>query len=266
MNINLRVRIEIFAIGNELCYGRVYDTNSFWIADQVTKLGAIVQRITCVPDIIEEILMAMNDALNRKPHYIILTGGLGPTPDDLTIPSLSRLIGAEIAIRKDILQDIAERKGVLVNELTPNLVRMALSLKGCECFPNPVGLAPVTIIKKGETTIAALPGPPSEMRACFLKHISKRMLEKTQNRSIARRVFIKMGESQISPITDEIMKTVHGAYLKPLVGNYRRERGLPVDIITFAKDEKECRERMKKTIKKLKELVIQKGGNLEPKG
>ena len=81
----MRVRVEIYAIGNELCYGRVYDTNSFWIADRVTQLGAIVKRITVIPDDIERICGALRDALNRRPHFIVLTGGLGPTADDLTI-------------------------------------------------------------------------------------------------------------------------------------------------------------------------------------
>jgi len=259
----LEVRVEIFAIGNELCYGRIYDTNSFWIADQLTQLGARVQRITCIPDGVEEICAALKDALNRNPHFIILTGGLGPTSDDLTIDSLSRLFGVEIVTCRKILQEMAERRNIPVDELPPNLVRMARSLKGATCFPNPVGWAPVTLIENGETTVVALPGPPREMRACFMRYLWKRIGEKTNHRSVAERIVVTMHESKVSSITDEIMKSMPAVYLKPLVGEYQREKGLPVDIVAFAPDEETCKKRIRKVVDKLRKLVAQKGGSLE---
>lgn len=262
----MEVRVEIFAIGNELCYGRVYDTNSFWIAAQATQLGAIVHRITCVPDVVEEICAALNDALTRKPDFVISTGGLGPTSDDLTVESLSKLIGVAIVTRKETLRSMAERRAVPVNDLPSNLVRMARSLKGAECLPNPLGWAPVTLIEKGDTTIAALPGPPREMRACFTEYLAKRIHGKTHYRSIAKRVLVTMYESRVSPITDEIMRTMPGVYLKPLVGEYQREKGLPVDIIAFAENEGKCKVRIDETIEKLRELINENDGHLEIMG
>jgi molybdenum cofactor synthesis domain-containing protein len=81
----LSTTAEVFAIGDELCYGRVYDTNSFWLADQLTRRGVHVQRITCLRDKKEEIFEALRNSLNRKPTFILITGGLGPTQDDLTL-------------------------------------------------------------------------------------------------------------------------------------------------------------------------------------
>ncbi len=72
----MTVQAEILAIGDELCYGRVYDTNSFWLADQVTRLGAIVSRITCVRDDVESISSILKEILSRKPQLIFITGGL----------------------------------------------------------------------------------------------------------------------------------------------------------------------------------------------
>ncbi|KYH41243.1 MAG: hypothetical protein AYL32_006660 [Candidatus Bathyarchaeota archaeon B26-2] len=257
------VRVEIFAIGSELCYGRVYDTNSFWIAEQVTKLGAVVKRITCIPDIVEEICAVLEDALSRRPHFMILTGGLGPTSDDLTIEALSRLIGVEVVTHKEILQIMAERRGVSVDDLPPNLLRMARSLKGASCLPNPVGWAPVTIICCDETVIAALPGPPREMKACFTEYLAGMISEKTRYRSLAGRVLVTMYESQVSPITKKIMESMPGVYLKPLVGEYDGERGLPVDIVVFAKDREECRARMEEAVESFRRLVAQRGGSLK---
>jgi nicotinamide-nucleotide amidase len=253
----LGVYVEIFAIGNELCYGRVYDTNSFWIADQTTRLGAKVQRITCVPDVVEEICTALRGALDRNPDFIILTGGLGPTSDDLTIESLSKLLGVKIEINNEIFRALAKREGVTADDL-PVVAKMARSLKDATCFPNPAGWAPVTLIEKGETTLVALPGPPEEMKACFTEYLAKRISEKTRYLSISKRVLVRMYENQASLITKEIMKEISGTYLKPLVGDYHREMGLPVDVVVFAEDEKTCRLKMKRAIKKLRELVQKK--------
>ena len=249
--------VEIFAIGNELCYGRVYDTNSFWIADQVTRLGANVQRITCIPDIVEEICTALEDTLDRKPNFIILTGGLGPTADDVTIECLSKVIGVEIETNNEIFQALAEREGVTADDY-PVLAKMARSLKGATCLPNPIGWAPITLIDKNGTTLAALPGPPKEMKACFTEYLAKRISERTRYRSISKRILVRMYEDQASSITDEIMKKIPGTYLKPLVADYNHEKGLPIDIIAFAENEKTCRLRVREAIKKLRKLDKQK--------
>jgi nicotinamide-nucleotide amidase len=253
----LNTHIEIFAIGNELCYGRVYDTNSFWIADQVTRLGAKVQRITVVPDIVEEICIALQDTLDRKPDFIIFTGGLGPTADDLTIECLSQVIDVEIETNNEIFQALAEREGVTADDY-PSIAKMTRSLKGATCLPNPVGWAPITLIDKDGTTLAALPGPPKEMKACFTEYLAERIRERTRYRSISKRIFVRMYEDQASSISDEIMGKIPGTFLKPLVADYHHEKGLPIDIIAFGENEKTCRLRIREAIKKLRELDKQK--------
>jgi len=257
-----QICIEIFAIGDELCYGRIYDVNSFWIAEQATQLGAKVQRITCIPDDLDIICNSVKEALNRNPIFVILTGGLGPTSDDLTIEALSKLLKLEMVTSREILKAMAERRNVPVKQLQPNLVRMARSLSGAECLPNPLGWAPVTIIKKGDTVIAALPGPPKETKACFTEYLAKRIREKTSYESESKRIFVKMYESQVSPITDEIMKKMPGTYLKPLVSEFQVDKGLPVDIIAFAENREACQKKIEKIVKRLEELVTQKGGSV----
>lgn len=260
----MEIRVEVFAIGNELCYGRVYDTNSFWIADQATQLGARVQRITCIPDDLESICASLKEAMNRNPHFIFLTGGLGPTSDDLTVDALSSLFNLRIMTRKEILQVMAKRRGVSEEQLPPNLVKMARSLEEAECLPNPVGWAPVTMINRSNVTVVALPGPPAEMKACFAEHLAKRLREKTRYESVSRRVLVSMYESQVSSITDEIMKNIPGTYLKPLVSEYQRDKGLPIEIIAFAENDGDCQGKLETIIEMLKERVAQKGGNLMP--
>ena len=259
----LSARVEIIAIGSELCYGRVYDTNSFWIADQLTQLGATVQRITCVPDKMEDICVVLKEALDRQPEFIISTGGLGPTFDDLTIESLSKVTGREIVIDKKILKLMAERRKTTVEELSPNLIRMARTIKGATCLANPLGWAPITIINDRKTMIIALPGPPHEMKACFREHIAPIISRRTRYRSLARRVIVKMFESKVSVLTNQIMQEIPAVYIKPLVGEFDREKGLPIEIIVFAISGEECKIKMKKAIENLRRLVNEKGGLLK---
>jgi molybdenum cofactor synthesis domain-containing protein len=249
---HLEINVEIFAIGSELCFGRVYDTNSFWIANQMTQLGATVQRIACVRDRVEDICSVVGEALNRRPHFIVLTGGLGPTRDDLTIVSLSRLLDIEIVAQKGILEAIARRKGVEVSDLRSSQIRMARSLKGAECLPNPVGSAPLTIFNRDETTIVLLPGPPREMKACFTSHVLTRVRERTRYQSVAQRIIVKKYESEISEKTEMIMSSIPGVYLKPLVAQYKRERGLPIDIVAFAESKESCMRKLSEAITQLR--------------
>jgi len=259
----LSIHVEIIAIGSELCYGRIYDTNSFWIADQLTQLGADVQRITCVPDKIEEICTVFKEALKRQPDFIISTGGLGPTFDDLTIESLSKVTGREIVMDREILNSMAKRRGATVEELPQNLIRMARTVKEAVCLANPLGWAPITIINCGKTMIIALPGPPREMKACFNEHVVPIISRRTRYRSVARRVVVKMFESKVSVLTNKIMQEVPAVYMKPLVGEFDPEKGLPIEIVVFAMDEKECDVKMKRAIEGLRSLVNEKGGILQ---
>ena len=257
-----RVRVEVFAIGNELCYGRIYDTNSFWIAEQATQLGAEVQRITCVPDDLGVICGSIKEAMSRGPRLIITTGGLGPTADDLTIEALSKVFNLEVVPDSKILESMAERRKTPLEQLTPNLVRMARSLKGAMCLPNPLGWAPVTIIESDGITIIALPGPPQEVKACFAEYLANRIRDTTGCESESRRVVVKMSESQVSPLTDALMQSIPRTYLKPLVSEYVKEKGLPIDITVFAENRESCRKKMEETVRRLGEMVTQKGGSL----
>src|SRR3954470_12616837 len=81
--------VEVFSIGKELLIGQIQDSNSFWLAQQITSLGGVMQRISILDDDQPSIVQALRDAIGRGARTIITTGGLGPTPDDLTVPSIA---------------------------------------------------------------------------------------------------------------------------------------------------------------------------------
>src|SRR5438132_14285810 len=88
-----RTPIEIFAVGTELVLGRIQDTNSFWMAQRIGELGGVVRRITQLADDVDDIAHAIRDSLRRGTSIVITCGGLGPTPDDLTVEAVSAATG-----------------------------------------------------------------------------------------------------------------------------------------------------------------------------
>lgn len=255
----MTVQAEVLAVGDELCYGRVYDTNSFWLADQITRLGGFVHRITCIRDDIDEICSVLKEITSRKPQFIFITGGLGPTEDDRTIEGLSKFTGRRIIIDQRALNTLAERRKMHTSQLLPGHIKMASTLEGAECLLNPVGAAPLTIIRMGETSIFIMPGPPREVQGCFSTYLAKEVQNVTHLCSLAKRLTVTMVEAEIAPLISQVLKTMPGVYMKSLVGEYVPNVGLPVEIITFGGDEEDCKRKYDETLKAFEELVRQKG-------
>lgn len=268
MDIVLRLKpnltAEIFAIGSELCFGRIYDTNSFWMADQLTKLGVHVQRITCLTDDMENITTALKDSLSRKPAFLFLSGGLGPTDDDLTIDALSRVTGIPTRLDKDGLCWMAEKEKVAVEKLGKRLTKMAMSLVGAKCLRNPVGWAPITHLEFDDTEIFALPGPPIEMKESFNQYICRIVGERTGRKNCSARFVVTMYEEEVSILIGQVMAEEQDVYIKALVSGYKPDVGLPLEILVFSKGDDECRWKMRRVVNKLSELVLSQGRVLKP--
>ncbi len=253
---------EIFAVGDELCYGRVCDTNSFWLADQLTQRGAIVQRITCLRDNKKEICSALKDSLHRYPLFIIITGGLGPTEDDLTLSALSKISGKKVVTSELVLRVMSKRRNIAYENFTSYQIKMSSTLEDAECIPNPVGWAPVTILTLGGCTIMSLPGPPKEVQACFNENLAGRIESTIGLRSHGKRVRVTMYESHLAPIVSEITKAFEGVYVKPLIAESNHTHGTPVDVLVFDSTDEGCNQKSQAVLAKLEELVIKNGGKL----
>jgi molybdopterin-biosynthesis enzyme MoeA-like protein len=164
-----------------------------------------------------------------------------------------------IVTKDEILHKMAERRGVPIAELSPGMRAMARTVDGAECYPNPVGWAPVTMIAMGGTLLAALPGPPKEMQGCFTTYLSKRIADFTGFRSLSQRVYCTMYESEISPLLEALAKSFDGTYFKPLVGEYKQDLGLPVEIIIFAESETTCKDKFSKVFEALRQEITSRG-------
>lgn len=177
MNQYQEVKAEILAIGDELLYGQVLDTNSHWISQELDMIGVRVVRRTTVGDNREAILAAFAEAEGRA-DIILMTGGLGPTNDDLTKPLLAEYFKCEIELVPEALEAVRtffEKRG---RELTPlNALQAHLPTK-CIYVPNELGTAPgMWFYEKGKIWMS-MPGVPHEMKKLMSDHVLPRIRKK----------------------------------------------------------------------------------------
>ena len=228
--------VEILAIGTELVSGLILDTNSHWLAGEISVAGGDVRRITALADDLETLVAELRAAVHRRARVVITTGGLGPTPDDLTVEAVARLTGSKIDTPHEVLADYARRRGISLDEAsTSPRIKMGSVPSAAHVRLNPVGWAPCFTVQVGESSIWCMPGPPREVEGCFTTHVQPVLEQLFAGQSARLRVFIDAHESDTSPLMQAVMRRHPSTYLKAYVG-LSNDRGLPVDIVVRSTD------------------------------
>lgn len=170
------MKIEIITIGDEILIGQIIDTNSTWMATELTKTGFEVVAITSVGDLAGDITKAIDMALGRA-DVVLMTGGIGPTKDDITKKTLCEYFGTELVFDDSVLDNIKEifrKKQNRLNELTRN---QAYVPKDCTVIQNRVGTAPLLWFEKEKKVLVSMPGVPFEMKNAMSTEIIPRLIE-----------------------------------------------------------------------------------------
>jgi nicotinamide-nucleotide amidase len=191
-----KILAELLTIGDEILYGQIVDTNSQWMSVELDKIGVKVIRKTTVGDEETEILTAFVEAEQRA-DVILITGGLGPTSDDLTKPLLAKYFNCGLEIHEEALAEVTEFFKSRGRELTElNRLQAALPT-ACEKITNPVGTAPGMWFNKGDKVFMSMPGVPHEMKKMMTDHVLPRLAKKYQLPVIYHKVIrtIGLGES-----------------------------------------------------------------------
>ncbi|WP_375577970.1 competence/damage-inducible protein A [Marivirga tractuosa] len=154
---------ELISVGDEILYGQTLDTNSHYISAELDKLGIRVKRKVTVADNRDAMMRAFEEAESNA-DIIIITGGLGPTKDDLTKPLLAEYFNSGMKIHEDILEDLRQRfakRGRELNELNKGQAELP---EQCTPIENKYGTAPGMWFKKNEKVFISMPGVPKEMK------------------------------------------------------------------------------------------------------
>jgi nicotinamide-nucleotide amidase len=157
---------EIVTIGDELNRGEIVDTNSAWLAEQLTELGLHVRWRTSVTDDAPDMEEALRRAAGRA-RVVCCSGGLGPTEDDRTVDVVSALVGTTPVEEPAHAAKMAARFATRAFAITPNNARQVRVPSGAAVYPNGVGLAPGFGVRLGDAELFFMPGVPREMRSIF---------------------------------------------------------------------------------------------------
>jgi nicotinamide-nucleotide amidase len=216
-------RVELIAVGREILRGRVLDTNSNWLAKELTSMGGEVGRICVVDDVPEEIGREIHGAMQHGAGVIFTTGGLGPTFDDRTLESIAQALDlplvrhtAAYAFIADTYQRLHAEGAVAHQAMVPSREKMALLPQGAEMLPNPTGSAPGMLLHWRQQLIIAMPGPPGEMRPMFQASVAPLLRARWAGwHRVEMRVQTDVAdESLLNPLFERVMVAVAGSYLK----------------------------------------------------
>jgi molybdenum cofactor synthesis domain-containing protein len=153
------MRVAVVTVGDELLSGDTVDTNASWLCDRLDERGVSVERITTVPDRIADIARVVNE-YHAEYDAVIVTGGVGPTHDDVTMDGVAAAFGREVAPNADAEAWIAEHGDYAVADLTEGTTHLPA---GARFLPNPEGVAPGAAVE----SVYVMPGVPAEMKAMF---------------------------------------------------------------------------------------------------
>jgi nicotinamide-nucleotide amidase len=157
------LHVELLATGDELLTGQIVDTNSAWLMDRLWDLGVMAHRKTLVADDRDDLLAALRETTGRS-DLVVMSGGLGPTEDDLTAEVVAAALGVPLELDLPSLEAIRERFRRFGREMTPNNAKQARFPRGAAIIPNRFGTAPGFSVRIGRGELVALPGVPVEYR------------------------------------------------------------------------------------------------------
>ncbi|MBS1489061.1 MAG: competence/damage-inducible protein A [Bacteroidetes bacterium] len=193
------VLAELLSIGDEILYGQIVDTNTQWMSVELDKLGIKVVRKTTVGDVEDDMLTAFAEAENRA-DIILITGGLGPTSDDLTKPLLAKHFNCEMRLHPEALEEVTAFFKSRGRELTETNKQQAILPVCCTKISNPIGTAPGMWFEKNGKVFMSMPGVPYEMKKMMTEQVLPKLKEKFKLPVIVHQVIrtVGIGESMLA--------------------------------------------------------------------
>ncbi len=210
------MKAEIIAVGTELLLGQIVDTNSAYIAQQLTTVGLDLHFKCTVGDNLERIKGTLRTALSRA-DFIITTGGIGPTLDDLTREAVAEVLGRPLIFQQHLFDQISDFFTRLGRKASPNNRKQAFIPEGAMPIENPVGTAPGFIAEQDGKVIITVPGVPHEMRYFMENSVLPYLRKKLGIQEIIVSRVLKLfgiGESMV----DERIKDLIEQGVNPTIG------------------------------------------------
>ena len=242
--------IELISVGTEILLGNITNTNARYLAEECAVLGLSNYYQVTVGDNEERLSDAIRTALGRA-DIVLLTGGLGPTEDDLTRETVAKVLGRGMHEEPKVHQQIADCfKRMGIDKPTSNNWRQAMVIDGAEVVENYNGTAPGLIVKTYDgKVVIMIPGPPEEMQMMFQKSIAPYLAGMNKHVICSKTIKIcGMGESKVADVIADMIQT----QTNPTIAPYAKGGEVHLRITASGSDPKEARTSMKPIVNELK--------------
>ncbi len=227
---------EILCVGTELLLGDIVNTNASFLSAELANLGIGVYHHSVVGDNPARLKAALTLALSRA-DLVIMSGGLGPTKDDLTKETAAELFGRKMQMNEDCLRDIRAYFESTGRVMTENNEKQAMMPEGAIIFTNRYGTAPALALEDGdgaEHTVIMLPGPPVELVPIYFEEVLPYLKARSHSAIVSRNVHIfGMGESAVAAKLDKMLTESQN----PTVAPYCKEGEVRLRVTASAADE-----------------------------
>ena len=239
------MRCDVLAIGTELLLGQIVDTNSAWIGEQLAEAGIDTYDHRKIGDNLPRMVGALR-ALVEEADAVIVCGGIGPTPDDVTREMIAEVMGVELERREELIDDIKRIFGSRAREMTENNLRQADIPVGAEPITNPIGTAPgiraaFTLPDGRERVVYAVPGVPYEMMQMVRDHVIPDLLARSGETAVIRSRSLKTWGTSESALAEMIAHRVDGQSNPTIAFLARGIEGLYVRMTAKAPSEAEAK-------------------------
>lgn len=240
--------VEIIAVGTEILLGNIVNTNAAYLAEKCAGLGLSCYHQDVVGDNEERLCETIRTALSRS-DILLLTGGLGPTQDDLTKEAAAKVMGKSLYLHeasRDAIKLFFEKRGL---EITGNNWKQAMVPEGCIVVENSNGTAPGIIMAENGKHVILMPGPPNELVPMFETSIMP-YLSKLQSCVIFSQTvkICGVGESKLETMVKDLIEK----QTNPTIATYAKTGEVHLRVTARAENEKEAKKLVKPVVKELK--------------
>lgn len=240
--------VEFICVGTEILLGNIVNTNAAYLAEKCAGLGLSCYFQTVVGDNEERLTMVLKTAMERS-DIVILSGGLGPTEDDLTKEVAAKVCGKQLVLHepsKKAIKKYFEEKGI---EPTDNNWKQAMLPEGCIVMDNHNGTAPGVIMETKEAKVILLPGPPGELCPMFEESVEPYLTKLTSRVICSQTVKIcGVGESRAETMVKDLIDT----QTNPTIATYAKTGEVHIRVTAAAEDKKAAMKLIKPVVKELK--------------
>jgi molybdenum cofactor synthesis domain-containing protein len=261
-------RVEVLAVGRELLIGRTLNTNAHWIGRRLASMGTMIKLMVTADDDLTEISRALQSSLSRHPDFLVVIGGLGPTPDDMTLSGVARGLGRKTVPNSEALSLIKAHyavRGMADVEITPARRKMSLLPQGATPLLNRAGTAPGVRLQVGRTVVFCLPGVPVEMHSIFRNSVEPEIRAEVGklHRCVITLKIEGVYESNLAPLIRSQLEKNPGVYIKSHPRGVKEGVSrIEMDIAAVSQEGEQAEATASGIAHEMEEEIVKEGGTV----